>query len=218
VNKPIQLVSELLRPQQLSDLTLPQPVVDRLQIMIDTDSVMNMLFYGQPGTGKTSAARVIMTQLGPYRSREINGSTLTGVGIVRDEVERFARGASLFVRNQTKLCFIDEADYISKPAQAVMRKVIEDSWKYCRFILAANEDSRLIPPLQSRLTKICFDVEPSRRREVKAAAVERYESKLTEYGFDFDKKRLDELVGLYYPDFRSIANEIQFQFAYQSKG
>ena len=47
-----QLVSELLRPQQLGDLTLPKRIIDRLQRMIETDSVMNMLFHGEPGLGQ----------------------------------------------------------------------------------------------------------------------------------------------------------------------
>ena len=40
-------LSEILRPQTLSDLTLPRPVIDRLQKMIETNSPINMLFYGR---------------------------------------------------------------------------------------------------------------------------------------------------------------------------
>ena len=49
MTRPNQLVSELLRPQQLDDLTLPRRVIDRLQRMIDTGTIMNMIFYGKPG-------------------------------------------------------------------------------------------------------------------------------------------------------------------------
>jgi hypothetical protein len=63
VGEPKQLVSELLRPQQLGDLTLPQPIIDRLQRMIDSNSIMNMLFYGDAGLGKTSAARILGNSL-----------------------------------------------------------------------------------------------------------------------------------------------------------
>ena len=56
--RPKQSLSEILRPQTVSDLTLPTPIIDRLQKMIETNSIMNMLFYGKVGTGKTSAARL----------------------------------------------------------------------------------------------------------------------------------------------------------------
>ena len=45
-----------MRPQTVSDLTLQRPIIDRLQKMVETKSVMNMVFYGKVGTGKTSAA------------------------------------------------------------------------------------------------------------------------------------------------------------------
>jgi replication-associated recombination protein RarA len=70
MSEPKQLVSELLRPQRLGDLTLPQRVIDRLQRMIHERSIMNMLFYGRPGLGKTSAARVFINALGPQDSIE----------------------------------------------------------------------------------------------------------------------------------------------------
>ena len=55
-----QPLSELLRPQQLSELTLPRKDIDRLQRMVESGWIMNMIFYGKPGLGKTSAARTII--------------------------------------------------------------------------------------------------------------------------------------------------------------
>ena len=49
VSESKQPLSELLRPQQLDDLTFPQSTIDRLQRMIDSKNIMNMLFYGKPG-------------------------------------------------------------------------------------------------------------------------------------------------------------------------
>ncbi len=80
------LFSELLRPQQLDDLTLPRRDLERLNRMIASGSIMNMLFYGQPGLGKTSAARAIIRLIGAD-AYEINGSQATGVDYVRDHIE-----------------------------------------------------------------------------------------------------------------------------------
>jgi replication-associated recombination protein RarA len=52
MTEPRILLSELLRPRQLGDLSQPQHIIDRLQKMVDRRSPMNMLFYGGAGTGK----------------------------------------------------------------------------------------------------------------------------------------------------------------------
>jgi hypothetical protein len=49
--------------------------------------------------------------------------------------------------------------------------------------------------------------------EVQARLIERYESKLTEVGIKYDERRLKEIVGIYYPDLRSIANQVEYDFA-----
>ena len=51
-------LSELLRPKTLQDLALPEAYISGMQTMLDNQSPDNMLFFGLPGTGKTSAADV----------------------------------------------------------------------------------------------------------------------------------------------------------------
>lgn len=209
--EPKQLLSELLRPQQLGDLTLPQRDIDRFQRMVKSGFVMNMIFHGAPGLGKTSAAQFFINALGPETSFEINGSSATGVEFVRNEIESYAKAGSLFVG--INIIFIDEADYVSKNAQGALRKVIEDYSDNCRFLLAVNDISKVIPALRSRLMEVCFDIAPADRHEVKARLLERYERSLSELGAAFDQKRLIELIAIYYPDLRSIANHVEYEFA-----
>ena len=60
---------------------------------------------------------------------------------------------------------------------------------------------------------ICFDIKPSDREEVQKRLIERYESKLAEYGMVHDEQRLVEIISNNYPDLRSIAQKIEFEFA-----
>ena len=53
-------------------------MVERLERMADQRKPMNMLFYGQPGVGKTSAARILLNKLDADYC-EINGSMETGI-------------------------------------------------------------------------------------------------------------------------------------------
>jgi DNA polymerase III delta prime subunit len=113
---------------------------------------------------------------------------------------------------QHKICFIDEADYLSKSSQASLRGVIEDTSKICRYIFTANDISKMHPALCSRLMPICFDMTATQVSN----ALESYTSitieKLKLIYENLDTERVKRIVELNFPDFRSIANHLQFEF------
>ena len=104
-----QLLSELLRPRSIAELNLPPDISNSLQRMEKSGSVMNLLFYGEPGIGKTSAARILTEKTDVY---EINGSFNNGDKTMLRGIEAFASTMSLIDR--PKVCFIDEAEYLTK--------------------------------------------------------------------------------------------------------
>ena len=93
--RPKRSLPEIMRPQTLGDLTLQTPTIERLQKMVETKSVMNMLFYGKIGTGKTSAARLFADSADLYalcRSRmfvEWDGSSVKNADIIRKDITEF---------------------------------------------------------------------------------------------------------------------------------
>jgi replication-associated recombination protein RarA len=204
-----QPLAELLRPRQLDDLTLPQRDIDRLQRMVDAGQIMSMVFCGGPGLGKTSAARIITHAVAGDSGMEINGSVLTGIDSVRERIEPFARSGSLF--GGQKICLIDEADYLSKHAQASLRYIIENSWSTCRFLFTVNDIGKLTPAIQSRLTLVCFDIVPPDRDQVLQQLRARYRAKLAELGVKHDEARLDQIIGLYFGDLRKIAQQVEWE-------
>jgi DNA polymerase III delta prime subunit len=211
--RPKRPLSQILRPQAMSDLTLPTPIIDRLQKMIETDSIMDMLFYGKVGTGKTSAARLFEDSADPHifvdgpMFLQWDGSSVKDVAFIRKDMKR-GLGLPGFI-----ICFLDRADLVPKAAQQAIPSLIDDMSHHCRFLLAVNDRSKIIPEIRSRLMPICFDIEPSDREEVQKRLIDRYESKLAEYEILHDKRRLTEIIGTNYPDLRSIAKEIEFEFA-----
>ena len=189
-------------------------MIDRLQKMIETNSIMSMLFYGKVGTGKTSAARLFedstdLYVLGGGRMFvQWDGSSVKDEDCVRKNIKGSLGFAGF------KICFLDRADLVPKAAQqARIPSVIEDTSDHCRFLLAVNDRSKIIPEIRSRLMPICFDIEPWDREEVQKRLIDRYKSKLAEYEILYDKRRLTEIVGTNYPDLRSIAKKIEFEFA-----
>jgi replication factor C small subunit len=150
------LLSERLRPRTLSDLTLSGDVIEKLQRMLDKKAPMNMILRGPSGTGKTSAARIMLERWEAHDKLVIDGAKETGVNYIRDVVTGFA--SSPFRTEDLRLCFVDEADHLSSNAQASLRVLIERTSDQCRFILALNDLSKLATALRSRLFTIDFTV------------------------------------------------------------
>jgi DNA polymerase III delta prime subunit len=210
-DEPKHLLSEHMRPRQLQDLLLPRRDLDRLQRMVDSGSISNLAFYGDPGAGKTSAARILMRGFHDIGSLDVDCSAGISVDYIRSGIAGFARSVAFC--EGYKLCFLDEVDYISKNAQAALRKVIEDYSDNCRFLLAANDITKLTPAIRSRILEICFDIPPTDRDDAEARLIDRYTRTLSELGIPFDQARLIELIGIYFPDLRSIANQVEYEFA-----
>ena len=192
-----QPLSELLRPRSIAELNLPPDLSDSLQRMEKSRSVMSMLFYGEPGIGKTSAARILTKDAHVY---EINGSFNNGDKTMLRAIEHFASHVSMF--GQPKVCFIDEAEYLTKEVQAGLRYTIEKFSASTRFILTANDLKKVTLAIRSRCPPICFDVLPKDRAGVVEKMVARYEQRLSELGYEYDPTRLREIVGIRFNGWR----------------
>ena len=203
------LVSEQLRPKTFDDLVLSVKLRDRLKRMYETGNVMNMLFFGKPGSGKTTAAK-IFADSDEFTAITINGSLETSIDSVRTKIQNFASSCSLF--NTPKICFIDEADYLSKNAQAALRGVIEQTSSNCRYIFTANSLDKIHHALCSRLLPISFDLTASQIDEALETYTNRVIEKLRETVPDADADRVRQIISLNYPDYRTIANSLEFEF------
>jgi DNA polymerase III delta prime subunit len=202
------LLSEQLRPQNLAEITLPDDDIRFLEAMTASKTTMNLLFYGKPGTGKTSTAKIILNEI-DADMKVLNGSFNEGDKTMVKQIEGFAYSSSLM--QKPKVCFIDEADYLPKAVQQPLRYIIEQASSHCRFLMTANNLSQLSPALQSRCQPLCFDIRAKDRAEVITKMTKQYDYKLQQAGFKFDEKKIHEIISLYFPDFRKIANRFQME-------
>eukprot|EP00056_Hartaetosiga_gracilis_P003790 m.67533 g.67533 ORF g.67533 m.67533 type:complete len:344 (-) comp11578_c2_seq1:354-1385(-) len=159
---------EKYRPSSLDDLVSHKHIITTIQKFVeegedgkkDAKRLPHLLLYGPPGTGKTSTIKALATQLygKNYRNMvlELNASDDRGINVVRDQIKTFASTRTMFNTNSFKLIILDEADALTRDAQAALRRVIEKYTKHTRFCLICNYVSKITPALQSRCTRFRF--------------------------------------------------------------
>ena len=158
---------EKYRPEKLSDLVNQKEVIGSLTALLKNASEMpHLLFSGSAGVGKTTAAMCLSRQILGQHWRsftlELNASDERGINMVRERVKKFSRFAGLDTEIPFKIIILDEADEMTSDAQTALRRIIEDTAKYCRFILIANHISKIIEPIQSRCAVFKFTSIPEK--------------------------------------------------------
>jgi replication factor C subunit 2/4 len=154
------------RPRRIDSLIHQEEVKRVLKNTIETGELPNLLFYGPPGSGKTSAIIALGYELfGPNlmneRILELNASDERGIDTVREKIISFAKesigiGDPNYPSPPYKIIILDEADAITLDAQSALRKVIETSSKITRFCFTCNYIEKIIDPIISRCVKFRF--------------------------------------------------------------
>ncbi|WP_299335992.1 replication-associated recombination protein A [uncultured Psychroserpens sp.] len=147
MNEPL---AERLRPQTLDDYLSQSHLVGKTGVLtqqLHQGVIASMIFWGPPGTGKTTLANIIAneSQRPFYTLSAIN----SGVKDIREVIDKAKQSGGLFT-TKNPILFIDEIHRFSKSQQDSLLQAVEKGWVTLIGATTENPSFEVIPALLSR--------------------------------------------------------------------
>ncbi len=143
-------LAERIRPKKLDDYLSQKHLVGKsgtLKAQLSKNMLSSMIFWGPPGTGKTTLATILAKESNrPFYALSAIDS---GVAAIREVIEKAKKSNTLF-SNKNPILFIDEIHRFSKSQQDSLLKAVEKGWITLFGATTENPSFEVIPALLSR--------------------------------------------------------------------
>lgn len=191
------------RPNSLEDVLMDGELKSRLSKLVSQKGGLSLLFWGRPGCGKTSVAKLI----NPENTVFINCSTNNSIDTVRWIESQFQAGV---VTGGRRLLLLDEADNLTPDAQAAIRAVSEELAIHNDFVLTANDPNKLSEAVRSRFLPVKFDLEKT--EQITKELIDRMADIARKEGYgSVPEEHLKGIVERTFPDMRRMIKTLQLE-------
>lgn len=199
---------EKYRPTSLNNIVLDEINRKILNNIIKQDNFPNILFFGPPGTGKTTTIINLIREYnenyglnGTDHIMHLNASDERGVEVIRNQIHSFVNSNSLF-GNKIKFVILDEVDYMTKTAQLSLKNIL-GNYKNVRYCLICNYISKIDKSLQEQFIHFRFNQLPKQEIYTFLKTIINNEK------LNISKNKLFSIIDDFDSDIRSMINYIQ---------
>ena len=143
-------LAERIRPKSLNDYLSQKHLVGEngaIKSQLDSQMLSSMIFWGPPGTGKTTLATILAEE--SKRPFYMLSAIDSGVAAIREVIEKAKKSDTLF-STKNPILFIDEIHRFSKSQQDSLLKAVEKGWITLFGATTENPSFEVIPALLSR--------------------------------------------------------------------
>lgn len=142
---------EKYRPKNSDQILLDPFIKIKIDKMLESKSIPNLIITGEPGTGKTSTIVCLAKQI--YNEKqyseyvlELNASDDRGLYMINNTIYPFCKKKTDGIN---KLIILDECDSITPKAQNLLANIISEFRKNTRFVFICNDCTQIIESIQS---------------------------------------------------------------------
>jgi len=190
------------RPNNLSQLAIPKNYRVAFKRYIKKKEIPHLLFYGPAGSGKTTIASILIRSVASGKLILNASSEDRGIATIKGKVKQFA-SSKRRDKGKLNIVFFDESHGLTLDAQEALKNPIEAYHTNCRFIFACNQIDKMIEPIISRCILYKFDSMPKKK------LLSYLEKILIAEEIKYKEKDVMKIVDTFYPDVRTIINNLQ---------
>lgn len=202
-------LADRMRPRNLQEFVGQEHIVGAGKILrkaIEEDKVFSMIFWGPPGSGKTTLARVIANET---NSNFIQISAVTsGLADVRKIVKEAKERQKAYT--QRTILFVDEIHRFNKAQQDAFLPHVENGTIIFIGATTENPSFEVIPPLLSRSRVFVLNrLTDAELKKIAREAIKDPDRGLGKYNLEVEDGALELLASVANGDARTVLNALE---------